>query len=82
MAGKRTPDLRGVDHAFAWSYTEFLLGKSSRGVRDLVIRLKERKPLRESVKELFGFNYSELEAAWIEHVKTTYRERLENRRRR
>ncbi|MFO0985591.1 MAG: hypothetical protein U1E76_28295, partial [Planctomycetota bacterium] len=74
IAAKKTPDLQGLDHAFAWSFAQFLVTRSPNGVRDLIVRLKEGKPLRESIKELFGLTFGELDSQWIEHVKKTYSE--------
>ncbi|MEW6745123.1 MAG: hypothetical protein AB1486_20405 [Planctomycetota bacterium] len=72
---KRTYELAGDDHAFAWSITDFLLETSAAKTRDLLARLKRQEPLLESLRALFGWNLFDLQEAWVKFVKQNYSER-------
>src|SRR5262249_20279532 len=74
IATKRTVDLQGLDHVYAWSYAEFLISVNPQAMRELIVRLKQGKDLRASLKELFGFSFAELQEAWLAHVKEKYHE--------
>lgn len=72
LSAKRTDQLEGTDHSFAWSFADFLVAKDPARVADLMVRLKERTELREAVRAAFGKTFFELESDWKAYVLATY----------
>ena len=72
LSAKRTDQLEGSDHSFAWSFADFLVARDPARVADLMVRLKEKTELREALRGAFGRTFFELEADWKEYVLANY----------
>jgi hypothetical protein len=72
LAAKRTDQLQGSDHSFAWSFADFLVARDPARVADLMVRLKEKTELREALRGAFGRSFFELEGDWKAWVLATY----------
>lgn len=76
LCSKRTDQLQGSDHAFAWSLADYLVSVEPAKLADLMVRLKEKTELREALRSAYGKTFFELENDWKAHVLATYPERL------
>jgi hypothetical protein len=72
LAAKRTDQLQGSDHSFAWSFADFLVARDPARVADLMVRLKEKTELREALRGAFGRSFFELEGDWKAWVLANY----------
>lgn len=69
---KRTDELHGLEHAFAWSFTDHLVAADPLKVAALMVALKEKCELREALRRSFGKSIFELENEWKASVLATY----------
>jgi hypothetical protein len=72
LCAKRTDELHGSDHAFAWSLTDYLVANDPKKVALLMVALKEKTELREALRKTFGKSFFELENDWKAAVLATY----------
>jgi hypothetical protein len=72
LCAKRTDQLQGSDHSFAWSIADFLLASGPPKVTDLMVRLKEKTELREALRAVYGKSVFELERDWKAYVLANY----------
>ena len=72
ICGKRTDQLQGSDHFFAWSISDFLLSLGPSRVAELMVKLKEKTELRDAVRAVYGKSFFELESDWKAYVLETY----------
>jgi hypothetical protein len=72
LCAKRTDELRGSDHFFAWSVADWLIASGTPKLVDLIVKLKEKVELREALRTVYGKSFFELENDWKEHVRQTY----------
>src|SRR5262249_12109773 len=64
VTAKRTDQLKGTDHAYAWSLCDFLLSHDPARFADLMARLKEKAEWRDALRSLYGNSIFELEGSW------------------
>ncbi len=79
LCAKRTDQLRGSDHSFAWSLADFLIAESPAKTAELMVKLKEKVELREALRIAFGQNFFGLEKAWRSFVLAEYPGRIKAR---
>ncbi len=69
---KNTTILTQDDHALSFSYVDFLIQKDAQKTNRLLMRLRSKVPLRDSMKEVFGMNLIQFEKEWRDWVMATY----------
>jgi hypothetical protein len=72
LCSKRTDELHGREHAFAWSLADYLVATDPGKVAALMVALKEKSELREALRKSFGRSFFELENDWKQSVLATY----------
>jgi hypothetical protein len=72
LCAKRTDELHGREHAFAWSLADYLVTSDPGKVTALMIALKENTELREALRKTLGKSFFELENDWKASVLATY----------
>jgi hypothetical protein len=72
LCARRTDELHGLEHAFAWSFTDWLVATDPAEVVALMIALKEKTGLREALRKSFRKSIFELENDWKASVLATY----------
>jgi hypothetical protein len=61
------------EHYLAWSYTDFLIRRKPEALREMVIKIKEKKPIRDVLKEVYGLTTTGIDEEWREFVLASYR---------
>ncbi len=72
LCAKRTDQLRGSDHSFAWSVADWLITIDAKRVAELMVKLKEKVELREALRAVYGKSFFELERDWKAYVLESY----------
>ncbi len=75
LMNKKAFMLTDPEHYLAWSYTDFLLKKKPNGLRLLLIALKEKKPQRDALKDVFGLSTAGIDEEWQKYVLANYRQK-------
>ena len=72
---KTTTALEGDEHMFAWSYVDFLMHYRPRGFKIFMRSIKEKKGVREALKEGYGLNFISFQEKWQNYVLENYRKK-------
>ncbi len=75
VMGRNTNTLTAPEHAQAFSIVEFLLSRGADDFARVVGILKEKRPAREALREVYDENVLEFEQAWRAWVLATYSSR-------
>lgn len=73
LAPKKAHVLTPAEHYLAWSFTDYLWKLEPKKLRELVIALKQDKPLRDALRELYGVTIVGIDASWKAWVLEHYR---------
>jgi len=72
---KNTDTLTPAEHAVSFSYVDYLVTLDGKKFASVVRMLKQRKPTRDALKEIYELNIIEFEARWKAWVLETYPKR-------
>lgn len=73
LAGKNTDQLDFVEHCFAFAYVDwFLAVHGGAKLRDLLRLVKQGKPTREALQQVYGFSPLQIDAPFLSWVKENY----------
>jgi hypothetical protein len=72
MLEKNTDTLTLPQHAVAMSYVDYLITLDGAKFGALGRLMRQKKPTREAIQEVYGFNVLEFERRWRAWVLETY----------
>lgn len=61
------------EHYLAWSYTDFLIARKPEALREMVKQVKEKKPQRDALREVYGLTTTGIDEQWRAYVLENYR---------